>query len=81
MKKTIKSWGLQALLARKLGMSRTHINGIFQGQHRATAKLAERMEAEFICLGIPLSRWDLLYGVKEGQSLADYLKQKQAVEG
>jgi len=74
---SIDSWGLQALLARKLKMSRTTINGIFTGQHRATAKVAEKLEAEFTRLSIPLSRWDLLYGVKDGQSFADYLKSKQ----
>lgn len=77
MKTTIKSWGLQATIARKLKLSRTHVNAIFQGKQRATAKIAEKMEAEFLRLGIPLSRWDLLYEVKEGQSLADYLKAKK----
>lgn len=78
---TIKTHGLQALLARRLKVAKPTINGIFTGHHRATAKMALKLETEFMKLGINITRWDLLYEVKDGQSLADYLEQKEHKNG
>ena len=80
MKTTIKSNGLQSRLARKLGVARSTINGIFSGKHRATASMAAKLEEEFTKLGIPLNRWALLYDVRDNQSLADYLEEKARKE-
>ena len=74
---SINSWGIQAYLARKLGVSRSAISEIFSGHHQPSKKLAARLEAEFLHLGISITRWDLLYDRPEGQSLADYLKAKK----
>ncbi len=74
---SITSRGLQAYLARKLCISRSAISEIFAGKHQPSKGTAARLEAEFIRLGIPLTRWDLLYNRPEGQSLADYLKSKK----
>ncbi len=73
---TITSWGLQSRLAKKLNVSKQTISRIFIGD-RPTSQLAEQLESEFVRLGIPINRWDLLYSRPEGQSLKDYLKSKK----
>ena len=77
---SINSWGIQGHLARKLNVNRSTISEIFSGRHQPSKKLAARLEAEFLRLGIPLTRWDLMYERPEGQSLADYLKAKKGAE-
>lgn len=77
----LTSHGLQSWCARKAGVSRTTICALFNGKRKATAKQAEQLEAAFIQKRIPLDRWDLLYGVKENQSLEDYLKNKIKKQG
>jgi len=74
---TINSHGLQAKLARTLRVNKATISRIFSGKARATSEQARGLEAEFTRLGIAITHWDLLYEVKEGQSLADYLKAKK----
>ena len=76
---TVSSWGLQSRIAKKLNVSKQTISRVFIGD-RPTAQLAEKLEAEFVRLGIPVTRWDLLYERPEGQSLADYLKNKRRAE-
>lgn len=77
----LTSHGLQSWCARKAGVTRTTINAIFNGKRKATPKHAEQLEAIFIQKRIPLDRWDLLYGVKTGQTLEDYLKNKIKKQG
>lgn len=76
---TVSSWGLQSRIAKKLNVSKQTISRVFIGD-RPTAQLAEKLEAEFVRLRIPINRWDLLYERPEGQSLADYLKSKKEAE-
>ena len=70
---TIREHGFQAWMARRTGESRVTINMIFRGKRRASVRVAALLEPLFLERGVPLSRWDLLYGVPEGQSLFDYL--------
>lgn len=77
---SITARGLQAHLARKIHISRSAISEIFAGKHQPSKQTAAKLEAEFIRLGIPVTRWDLLYERPEGQSLADYLKSKRNAE-
>ena len=76
----LKVWGLQKKLSRRSGIINSTICYIFQGVRRATIPQAEKLEAEFIRLGIPLNRWDLMYGVRVNkerpESLADYLERR-----
>lgn len=72
----MKTWGHQSRIARKTGISQPSINAIFRGKRRATPKQAEKLENEFLKEGIPLNRWDLLYEIKVGQTLEDYLSSK-----
>lgn len=74
---TINAFGLQANLARKIHVNKATISRIFSGKVRATPEQARSLERELTRLGIPITHWDLLYEVKEGQSLADYLKSKK----
>lgn len=68
--------GLQALISRRTHISKASLSLIFSGRRRATPAQAEKLEQAFIENGIPLNRWDLLYGAHKGQSLVRYLKCK-----
>lgn len=80
--KNLALWGIQSLISRRCGITRSTVCSIFTGKRRATPKQAAAMEAFFISKGIPLNRWDLLYGVdvENDQSLANYLANKGADE-
>lgn len=79
-RKRLKVWGLQRKLSRRSGIVNSTLCCIFQGKRRATIPQAEKLEAEFIRLGIPLNRWDLMYGVRVNkehpESLAEYLERR-----
>ena len=76
----IKEPGLRARLALRTKTARSTITQIFAGKRRATLRQAAALEEEFVKRNIPLNRWDLLYGVKEGESLEQYLQTKEAAE-
>jgi hypothetical protein len=68
--------GLQALISRKCEIHKSTVSAIFAGKRRATPKQAAAMEEQFIKRGVPLTRWDLLYGVNiaDGESLDAYIQ-------
>lgn len=70
--------GLQSLIARKCVIHKSTVSAIFAGKRRATPEQAAAMEEQFIKRGVPLTRWDLLYGVSivEGESLAEYIRRR-----
>lgn len=76
----LTEYGLQNTIAVRTGVDRPTVNAIFRGKRRAGIKAAALLEHEFIKKGIPLDRWDLLYGIKidadKPQTLAAYLRQK-----
>ena len=76
----LKAWGLQKELSRRSGIINSTISYIFSGIRRATIPQAEKLEAEFIRLGIPLDRWDLMYGVRVSkehpESLTEYWERR-----
>lgn len=86
---TMKERGFQAWVARKTGVSRSTITAIFTGKRRCTVAQAAKLEEIFILKGIPLNRWDLLYGYETSPggsvSIIDYLRKKllndEAVRG
>ena len=65
--------GLQSRISRRTRIPRSTVCEIFQGSRRATVKQAAALEEEFVFRGIPINRWDLLYGVQRGQTLLEYL--------
>ena len=73
----IKRYGLQSTLAMRTHTSRSTITEIFNGRRRATVRQAALLEEEFVKRGIPLNRWDLLYGVQKDESLEHYLAAKE----
>jgi hypothetical protein len=77
-KNVLTEWGIQSRIARRCGICRPIIGDIFNGKRRATLKQAAQLEEYFISRGIPINRWDLLYGVdtENGQTLMDYLDNK-----
>lgn len=68
----INERGVQAWVSRKTGICFPVINQIFKGHRRATAIQAALLEEQFLKKGIPIGRWDLLYGVKKDQTLSEY---------
>lgn len=72
----MKNRGFQAIVANRTRISRASLSLIFSGKRRATLEQAQKLEKVFIENGIPLNRWDLLYGVKRGQTLDQYLGER-----
>ena len=74
----LSAYGIQSQIAMRTKIARTTVVAIFNGKRRATPPQAALLEQEFIRKGIPLNRWDLLYGVnvEEGETLPDYLQHK-----
>ena len=67
---------LQSSISYRYGICKSTVSQIFSGKKRATLTQAAQMEEYFTRHGIPLNRWDLLYGVQRGQALAEYLERK-----
>lgn len=72
--------GIQSWYARRINASRSVINAIFNGRRRPTPEQAAKLEALFIQKGVPLNRWDLLYGNPEGLPLSQFIDQVQEKE-
>lgn len=68
--------GFQARMSEKTLIPKASISLIFSGKRRATPAQAEKLEKVFIEMGVPLNRWDLLYGLKKGHTLNQYLKER-----
>lgn len=79
-KYNIRSFGLQGRIARRTGISAPIVSNIFNGNRRVTIEQAPKFEEAFIHFGIDLTRWDLMYGVKTGERLADYMDRKMGKE-
>lgn len=73
----MKSRGFQATVARQAQLSGASLSLIFSGKRRATPEQARKLEKVFIENGIPLNRWDLLYGIERGETLDQYLKKRE----
>ena len=73
---TIRSFGLQSRIARRTGISAPIVCMVFSGKRRATIDQAKKLEEAFLHYGIDLTRMDLLYEVKDGESLLHYYDRK-----
>ena len=73
----MKSRGFQATVARQTQLSGASLSLIFSGKRRATPEQARKLEKVFIENGIPLNRWDLLYGIERGETLDQDLKKRE----
>ena len=72
----IRSFGLQSRIAKRTGLAAPIVSYIFNGHRRATAEQAAKLEEAFIHFGLDITRLDLLYDVKTGERLADYMDRK-----
>lgn len=77
---TIRSFGLQSTISRRTGISAPIVSLIFSGKRRATIDQAKKLEEAFLHYGIVIVRMDLLYEVKDGESLIDFYERKQRGE-
>ena len=73
----MKNRGFQTEVSRKTQIAKASLSLILSGKRRATPEQAEKLEKVFIENGIPLNRWDLLYGIESGETLAQYLKKRE----
>lgn len=76
-KLTLRSYGLQSMIARRTGLSAPIICNVWNGKRRATPDVAAKMEEAFIHYGIDITRNDLIWGVKPGQSLIEYMDERR----
>ena len=72
--------GLQAWLCRKTGIKQGHLSNLMNGKRRVTPENAERLEPLLLKKGINLTRMDLVFGYKKGQSWQQLLKNKERDE-
>lgn len=73
----MKNRGFQTEVSRKTQIAKASLSLILSGKRRATPEQAEKLEKVFIENGIPLNRWDLLYGIERGETLDQYLKKRE----
>ena len=76
----MKNRGFQTEVSRKTQIAKASLSLILSGKRRATPEQAEKLEKVFIESGLPITRWDLLYGIKKGQSLQQLLERKERDE-
>ena len=72
--------GLQAWLCRKTGIKQGHLSNLMNGKRRVTPENAERLEPLLLKKGINLTRMDLVFGYKKGQSWQQLLERKERDE-
>lgn len=75
-KYTIRSFGLQSKLSRRTGISAPIMCLIFSGKRRATIDQAAKLEEAFLRYNIDITRFNLLYDVKNGESLPEFYDRK-----
>jgi len=73
--------GIGAYIARRCHTSPTNVCRILRGGILASPFMAAKMEEVFIELGLPLTRWDLLYGIGPDESLIEYARKRFATLG
>lgn len=70
--------GGRARLAKYLGISDSYLSEILNGKKGVSKKLTLKFEAYFARTGIPMNRWDLLFGMRKGETFKEYLQRKSA---
>jgi len=73
--------GIGAYIARRCHTSSTNVCRILRGGILASPEMAAKMEEVFIELGLPLTRWDLLYGIGPEETLIEYARKRFATLG
>ncbi len=68
---------LQAWLCRKTGTKQAHMSHVMTGKRRPSPELAIMLEPLLLQRGINLTRMDLVFGYKKGQSWRQLLESKE----
>lgn len=76
----VKFRGLQAWLCRKTGIKQGHLSMMMRGERSATPANAEKLEPLLLQKGINLTRIDLVFGYRKGQSWQQLLASKERNE-
>lgn len=71
---------LQAWLCRKTGTKQALMSHVMTGKRRPSPELAVLLEPLLLQKGINLTRMDLIFGYKKGQSWQQLLKNKERDE-
>ena len=58
--------GLPSRIVRETGLCQPLVSNILNGNRRPTLEQAAVLEAAFIRIGLPITRWQLLYEYKPG---------------
>ena len=74
----LKENGIISKISRHTGIARCNVSLVVNGRRRATVKQAALLEEEFIRIGVPINRWDMLYGMEKDESFCAYLNRKEA---
>ena len=56
--------GGKGRMARNLGIGAGYLSDILNGNRRASMRVALILEKYFARTGVPMNRWDIIYGVK-----------------
>lgn len=72
--------GLQAWLSRKTGISQSHLSHMMSGRQRVPPEKAAIFEPLLLQKGINLTRIDLVFGYRKGQSWQQLLATKERDE-
>ena len=65
--------GIQRYIAEYTGIDQAIVCRIMRNERRASPEQAAALEFCFIRLGLPITRWDILYGPKPDEKLDDYI--------
>ena len=65
-------------IADHLGVTHGYVSNILSGRRRPSRDMAVKWEYYFLRTGVPITRWDLLYGRAKGESLSDYINRRDA---
>lgn len=68
--------GFNSLVAKRAGIHRQSVWRILSGRDRCSVEFAIYLEVVFAEWNLNITRHDLLWGMKQGESLADYFDRK-----
>jgi len=61
--------GAKTRLAKYIGCSKAYVTQMFNGSRPPSLDAAAKLEVYFIRVGIPVTRWDMLYGREKGEGI------------
>ena len=80
MENRLRFNGLKAWLSRKTGIPQSHLSHMMSGRQRVPPEKAIQLEPLLLQKGINLTRIDLVFGYRKGQSWQQLLASKERNE-